>query len=266
MMLDLFDRPAMLFLPASRAGAIAKARESEADIAILDLEDAVKDESKAAARESAVAAVELAWPMPVAIRVNSIGTVWYEDDVAAVRNAQCDFVVLPRAESAEAVAALGEATGKPVAAMIETPRGVLAAAEIAVRAAGLIVGTNDLRASLGLAFSFDRSPISSSLQMAVLAARAEGIVVFDGVYNRLDDPEGLTAEAVEGRTYGFDGKSLIHPDQIAACRKAFAPTEQEVEHAERLISAATGGAERFEGQMIESMHVAAARRLLDRRA
>lgn len=261
-----FDRPAVLFLPASRASAIDKARSSAADIAILDLEDAVKPDDKERAREAAVAAVELAWPMPVAIRVNGVGTEWYEDDVAAVRNAQCDVVVLPRAERAEDVAALGEATGKPVAAMIETPRGVLAAAAIAAEATALIVGTNDLRAALGMEFGRDRSPISASLQMAVLAARAVGIAVVDGVYNAIDDDEGFAAEAAQSRAFGFDGKSLIHPDQIALCRKAFAPTPQEVERAERLIAAATGGAERFEGQMIEQMHVAAARRLLERRA
>lgn len=262
----LFDGPAMLFLPASRPSAIDKARASAADVVVLDLEDAVKPADKGSAREAAVAAVELAWPMTVAIRVNGVGTDWYDDDVGAVRNAQCDFVVLPRAERAEDVAALAESTGKPVAAMIETSRGVLAAAAIAGTAAALIVGTNDLRAALGMEFGPDRTPISVSLQLAVLAARAAGVPVYDGVYNRLDDPEGLAAEAAEGRAFGFDGKSLIHPDQIAACRKAFAPSAADVERAERLIAASTGGAERFEGQMIEQMHVAAARRLLERRA
>jgi citrate lyase beta subunit len=266
MSIDLFDRPAMLFLPASNPRAIARARASIADVVVLDLEDAVKAEDKDGAREAAVAAVEEAWPMTVAIRVNGGGTDWYEDDVAAVRNAQCDFVVVPRAELAEEVGALAETTGKPVAAMIETPRGVLNAAAIAGEAAALIVGTNDLRAALGIEFGRDRSPISASLQMAVLAARAVGIAVYDGVYNMLEDGEGFAAEAAEGRAYGFDGKSLIHPDQIALCRKAFAPTAKEVERAERLVAAATGGAERFEGQMIESMHVEAARRLLDRRS
>ncbi len=262
----IFDGPAMLFLPASRPGAIDKARASAADVVVLDLEDAVKREDKDHAREAAVAAVELARSMTVAIRVNGVESAWYEDDVAAVRNAQCDFTVLPRAESAEDVAALAEATGKPVAAMIETPRGVLAAADIAQKAAALIVGTNDLRAALGMEFGRDRSPIAASLQLAVLAARAAGIAVYDGVFNALDDAEGLASEAREGRAFGFDGKSLIHPDQIDACRQAFAPTPAEVERAERLIAASTGGAERFEGQMIEQMHVAAARRLLERRA
>lgn len=266
MKFDLFDRPAMLFLPASNPRAIAKARASDADVVVLDVEDAVKAEDKGSAREAAIAAVEEAWPMTVAIRVNGVGTRWYEDDVAAVRNAQCDFIVLPRAEQPDDVGSLSETTGKPVAAMIETPRGVLEAAAIAEEAAALIVGTNDLRAALGMEFGPDRSPISASLQMAVLAARAAGIAVFDGVYNRLDDAGGFAAEAAEGRALAFDGKSLIHPDQIALCRKAFAPRPEEVERAERLVAAATGGAERFEGQMIESMHVEAARRLLERRS
>ena len=107
-----------------------------------------------------------------------------------------------------------------------------------------------------------RAPLQMALQSIVLAARAEGIAVFDGVYNRLDDAEGFAAEAAESRALGFDGKSLIHPDQIAPCHAAFAPSAEEIARAERLVAAATGGAERFEGAMIEAMHVEAARRLL----
>ena len=103
-----------------------------------------------------------------------------------------------------------------------------------------------------------------ALQSTVLAARAAGIPVFDGVFNRLDDPEGFAAEAAEGRRLGFDGKTLIHPDQIAPCHSAFAPTDKELERARRLVEAASGGAERFEGAMVEAMHVDAARRLLER--
>ncbi len=266
MLLDLFDRPSVLFLPASRAGAIAKARESAADVAILDLEDAVKAEDKDMAREAAVAAVELAWPMPVAIRVNAVGSPWHDYDVAAVRNAQCDFVVLPLVRDAHEVAEVAEATGKPVAAMIETAAGVLAAPDIAKVAAALIVGTNDLSADLRLPAGAGRASLQAALQLAVIAGRAAGVAVFDGVHNALDDEPGFAAVAAEGRALGFDGKSLIHPSQIALCRTAFAPGASEVERAQRLVAAATGGAERFEGEMIESMHVEAARRLLDRRS
>jgi citrate lyase beta subunit len=262
---SLFARPAMLFLPASNPRAIDKARASAADIVILDLEDAVKPADKDSARDAAVAAVELDWPMPVAIRVNGLGTRWHDDDVGAVRNAMCDFVVLPRAESATAVGEMSELTGQPCAAMIETPRGVLAAASIAANAAALIAGTNDLRYALGCETGADRSMISASLQLVMLAARAAGIAAFDGVYNRLDDEAGFAAEARDSRALGFDGKSLIHPSQIAPCRKAFAPSAAQMERAERLIAEATGGAERFDGEMIEAMHVEAARRLLEQR-
>jgi citrate lyase subunit beta/citryl-CoA lyase len=148
--------------------------------------------------------------------------------------------------------------------MIETPSGVLAAAEIASETAGLIAGTNDLRADLRVPIGTDRSAISSSLQLIVLAARAAGVPVFDGVYNDLEDMDGFASECAEGRRLGFDGKSLIHPKQIDACNRAFSPSADEIARAQRLVEAFGGGAERFEGQMIERMHVEAAKRLLDR--
>jgi len=159
-----------------------------------------------------------------------------------------------------------EAVGKPVLAMIETAAGVLAAPEIAPETAGLIAGTNDLRADLRLPLDATREPISAALQWIVLAARAAGVAAFDGVFNRLDDPDGFLAEAEEGRRLGFDGKSLIHPDQIAPCNRAFAPSEAEVERARRLVEAFQGGAERFDNEMIERMHIEAARRVLERAA
>jgi citrate lyase beta subunit len=143
---------------------------------------------------------------------------------------------------------------------------VLSAAEIAGETAGLIAGTNDLRSDLRLPLHADREPISASLQMIVLAARASGVAVFDGVYNRLDDAEGFLREAQDGRRLGFDGKSLIHPNQIAPCHQAFAPRETEIDRARRLVEAFRGGAERFDNEMIERMHVEAAQRLLERAA
>lgn len=258
MTLDLFGRPALLFLPGSNARAIAKARESAADLVVLDLEDAVKEGDKDSARAAAVEAVAADWPMPVAIRVNGVGTAHHDADLSAVLGSQCDFVVLPMVDRPP------EITGKPVAAMIETAAGVLAAPVIARSVCALIVGTNDLSNDLRLP-SIDRSAMSYALQSAVIAARGNGIAVFDGVFNRLDDAEGLAAECGQSRALGFDGKSLIHPDQIVPCRSAFAPTEAEIARAERLVAATTGGAERFEGAMIEAMHVEAARRLLARR-
>lgn len=254
----------VLFLPASNPRAIGHARESAADLVILDLEDSVKPEDKAEARSAAVEAAAGDWPMPVAIRVNAIGSQWHSVDLDSVAQSGAAFAVLPRATSAHLTHGVAEAVGKPLLAMIETAAGVLAASEIAGRSAALIAGTNDLRADLGIAIDADRSPIATALQTVVLAARAAGIAVFDGVFNDLEDLDGLVAECSEGRRLGFDGKSLIHPRQIAPCNLAFSPTDEELARARRLIDAFGGGAERFEGEMIERMHVAAAERLVER--
>ena len=262
--LDLFELRALLFLPASNPRAIVHARESDADLVILDLEDAVKPENKQAAREAAIAALKEDWPMPVAIRVNGAHTEWHGPDVVAVMHDKPDAVVVPRVETKEELGFVRNQTGLPVLAMIETARGVFAAQTIAHEAAGLIAGTNDLAADLRLPAGAGRRSLQLALQQIVLAARAEQIAVFDGVYNQLDNLEGFAAEAAEGRTLGFDGKSLIHPSQIAPCHAAFAPSEEEISRAERLVAAATGGAERFESEMIEQMHVSAAERLLRR--
>jgi citrate lyase beta subunit len=262
--IELFAVRSVLFLPASNPRAIAKARGAGADLVILDLEDAVKPADKAAARDAAVDALSETWDMPVAIRVNGVGTEWHSLDLDAVARSGADFAVIPRAVSARLVAEVRETVGKPVLAMIETAAGVIAAPEIAGEAAALIAGTNDLRADLRLPLDATREPISVALQWIVLAARASGIAAFDGVFNSLDDAEGLLAEAEDGRRLGFDGKSLIHPAQIAPCHKAFGPSEAEVARARRLVDAFQGGAERFDDEMIERMHVEAARRVLER--
>jgi citrate lyase subunit beta/citryl-CoA lyase len=262
--IDLFAVRSLLFLPASNPRAIAKAREAGADLVILDLEDAVKPANKRDARTAAVEAVASDWPMPVAIRVNGNGTEWHSLDVDAVARSNADVVVVPRAISAHLVHGVAEAVNKPVLAMIETAAGVLAAPQIADATAGLIAGTNDLRSDLRLPLDATREPISTALQMIVLAARAAGVPVFDGVFNGLDDPDGFMKEAEEGRRLGFDGKSLIHPNQIAPCNRAFAPSEAELERAHKLVEAFRGGAERFGDEMIERMHVDAAQRVLER--
>jgi citrate lyase subunit beta/citryl-CoA lyase len=263
--LDLFAVRSLLFLPASNPRAIMHARNSAADLVVLDLEDAVKPEDKEAARDAAVEAVGQGFPMPVAIRINSPKTEWHGHDIGAVMAAKPDMIVVPRAEGKEEIAFVRNQTGKPVAAMIETTRGVIAIHEAAREASALIAGTNDLASDLHLPRGAGRQPLQMALQTIVLAARAAGIAVFDGVFNGLDDEAGLAAEAAEGRLLGFDGKSLIHPGQVAACNAAFAPSAEEIARAERLVAAATGGAERFEGEMIERMHVEAAQRLLQRR-
>ena len=262
--IDLFAVRSLLFLPASNPRAIAKATAAGADLVILDLEDAVKPDDKDSARKAAVEAVSTDWSMPVAIRVNGVGTEWHSLDIDAVARSRADFAVLPRAASAHLTHDFAEAVGKPVLAMIETAAGVLAAAEIGSASAGLIAGTNDLRADLCLPLDAGREPISTALQLILLAARAAGVAAFDGVFNNLEDGPSFHKEAEEGRRLGFDGKSLIHPNQIEPCHRAFAPSDAEVERAKALVDAFKGGAERFGNEMIERMHVEAAQRLLAR--
>lgn len=266
MSVSLFGRRSALFLPASNPRAIAKARGAGADLVILDLEDSVKPEAKEEARAAAVVAVAEEWLCPVAIRINGLSSEWHRADEEAVAGSGTDLVVLPRCEDESQVRLVRERTGKPCAAMIETPPGVLASPRIAHEAVALIAGTNDLRASLRLPPGAGRERISASLQLIVLSARVAGVPAFDGVFNGLDDPEGFREEAADGRMLGFDGKTLIHPNQIAPCHLAWAPTAEEVARAERLVVAVQGGAERFEGEMIERMHVEAAERLLAGRA
>lgn len=256
-----------LFLPASNPRAIAKARTLDCDLVILDLEDAVKPEDKAAARAAAVAAVAEGFGDRIAaIRINGVEDGQHGADLAAVAGSAAALLVVPKVEDAATAARLAEAVGKPMLAMIETPVGVLAAAAIAAvpQVAGLIAGTNDLKASLGIPAAAGREGLSLALQTVVLAARAGGAWALDGVFNALADEAGLTAECQAGRALGFDGKTLIHPGQIACAAAAFAPSPEEIAEARALIAAARGGAERFRDRMIEAMHVAQARLLLRR--
>ena len=255
----------LLFLPASNPRAIEKARGLAADMIFLDLEDAVKPEEKESARAAAVAAAAEGFGgRPVAIRANKLGDPWHEADVVAVAASAADYLILPKVQSAGEIEVVAAKAGKPVLAMIETASGVLDAQPIAPFTAGLIAGTNDLAADLGLPPGSGRGGLVHSLQAVVLAARAAEVAAFDGVYNSLEDVEGLEAECREGRSFGYDGKTLIHPNQIQATNRIFGPSEEEMDAAQRLIAAATGGAERFEGRMIEAMHVEEARRLLAR--
>jgi citrate lyase beta subunit len=253
----------LLFLPASNARAIGKARTLDCDMVILDLEDAVRDEDKSAAREAAVEATHEGFGgRATAIRINPVGSPHYGEDVAAVRSSATDFIILAKAESDGQVTDSSRLMVRPVLAMIETPRGVLDAAAIARAARALIAGTNDLAAGLGLPGDEGRAGLVYALQRVVLAARAAGIPAFDGVHNGLEAGDGLASECREGRAWGFDGKSVIHPSQIETVNRIFAPSEAELDAARRLIAAASGGAERHEGRMIEALHVAQARALI----
>ena len=255
-----------LFLPASNPRAIEKARTLDCDMLILDLEDAVPDDCKDDARRAALAAVTEGFgERMVAIRLNGPGAPWHEPDVADLARSAVALVVIPKVERAAEAAGIAAALGKAVYAMIETPAGVLAAPAIAAAegVAGLIAGTNDLAHALHLP-SGSRTGLALALQSIVLAARAAGVVVLDGVWNRLDEAAGLAAECAEGRALGFDGKTLIHPNQIDAANRAFAPSDAEIDDARALVEAAVSGATRFRGRMVEAMHVATARAILAR--
>lgn len=256
-----------LFLPASNLRAIEKARGLAADMVILDLEDAVKAEDKDAARDAARTTQGFGDRL-FGIRVNAEDSAHWKDDLTAVRESAATHVIVPKVERPETIAYAALYAGRPVLAMIETAAGVMNVGPIAGASgqglAGLIAGTNDLAASLKLPPAAGRAQMQLALQSIVMAARAHEIWAFDGVFNKLDDPDGLAAEAAEGRLLGFDGKSLIHPNQIDIARAAFDPAPAELDDARALIAAAGGGAERYKDRMIEAMHVEQARLLLAR--
>ena len=270
----------VLYMPGANERALVKARELPADALILDLEDAVAPEAKAQARERVCAAAASGdyGDRVVTIRVNAIDTAWHAEDLAAAASAGPDAVVVPKVSGAEDVRATEralEAGGAPsstrIWAMLETPAAVLAAAEIAgasERLAVLVMGTNDLANELYAQSDPDRASLLASLSICVLAARAAGRSILDGVYNDVRDLDGFAAECRQGRRYGFDGKTLIHPGQVEPCNAAFSPSDEEVEHAHRVIDAfeqatrAGAGVATVDGQMIENLHVANARRVL----
>ncbi len=257
----------LLFLPASNPRAIGKARDLPCDMVILDLEDSVPDDRKEEARAAAIDAVAEGFGGRLTgVRINVEGTPWHGPEMVALKHSAADYVVLPKVETARQVKDVFSVSQKPVIAMIESPRGVLAAPAIAAGegTAALFMGNNDLRRDLAIPSAAGREGLSYAMQAVILAARAANIAVFDGVYNRLDDEAGLEAECAAGHALGFDGKTLIHPSQVPVANQVFGPDPQAVADARRLIEAATGGAERFEGRMIETMHVEQARALVAR--
>ena len=267
----------VLYLPASNARAVEKARTLDCDVAILDLEDAVAPEAKAEARAAAVAAVRAGGFGPrLGVRINALDSDWGEDDLNALAEAGAGLIVAPKVETVETVHAISvRAPGAALWAMIETPRGLIALNEIAAAGGGLeglMLGVNDLAKALGTRASPDREPFKPWLAALVVAARAQGLVAIDGVFNRIEDADGLAAEAAQGRLYGFDGKSLIHPSQIACANAAFSPSEAEVARARDIVEAfaapeAEGrGAIRVGGAMVERLHLDQAEALLARHA
>ena len=273
-------RRSLLYVPGSNPRALDKARTLEADGLILDLEDAVAPDAKVEARERVAAAVRAGgWePREVLVRVNAAGTPWGADDLAAVAGSGADGIVLPKAERPETVQAAEaalKAAGAPDSlalwCMIETPLGVLNAAAIAgssLRLAGLILGTSDLAKDLRAAHEPGRQPLLTALGLCLLAGRAHGLAVIDGVHLDLEDEAGFAESCRQGAALGFDGKSLIHPKTIAAANAAFAPSPQAVEMALRVIAAhaaalaAGQGVTVVDGRLVEALHVSEAERLV----
>ena len=257
----------LLYVPGSNARALEKARGLAADMLIVDLEDAVPAEAKEDARAAAVAYVATGVPGKLlAIRINAPDSEYYAADVAAIRASAADLIVVPKVESVESVDSFTWDIGKPVLAMIETPKGLFMAPQIAGHEgiAGLLAGTNDIAAETGIKPGPQRQGLETALQMIVLAAAYAGKPRFDGVNNKLDDMAGFEAECQQGVTYGFTGKTLIHPNQVGIANRIFAPDDDAVAEAEELIAASRGGAQRFRGRMIESMHVEQARLTIER--
>jgi citrate lyase beta subunit len=273
-------RPArsVLYLPASNARAIEKARTLACDVAVLDLEDAVAPEAKAEARAAAVAAVRAGGFGPrLGVRINGLDTEWGEADLKALNDTGVALVVAPKVEDEAGVRALLERLpeGAALWTMIETPRSLLNLPAIAATGGaleGLMLGVNDLAMTLGTGASPDREPLKPWLAQTVAAAKAHGLAAIDGVFNRFSDTAGFEAECAQGRLYGFDGKSLIHPSQIAGANAAFGPSQAEVAHARAVVAAfaapeAVGkGVLQIDGQMVERLHLAQAERVLAQHA
>jgi citrate lyase subunit beta/citryl-CoA lyase len=270
----------VLYIPGANERALVKAQDLPADALILDLEDAVAASAKAEARERVCAMVASGayGERTVAIRVNSIGTEWHADDVLAAGVAGPAAVVVPKVGSDADVLGIERAlrsAGAPentrIWAMLETPAAVLRAAEIAgasERLSTLVMGTNDLASELYAELGPGRPTLQTSLAICLLAARATGKEIVDGVYNNVRDPDGFEAECRQGRQLGFDGKTLIHPSQVEPCNRVFTPSAEEVTHAHRVIDAfeeaenAGRGVATVDGKLIENLHVANARRVL----
>jgi citrate lyase subunit beta/citryl-CoA lyase len=269
-----------LYLPGSNVRALEKARTLEADGLILDLEDAVAPDAKEVARRQVVTAVGEGGfgNREVVIRVNGLDTPWGGDDLAAVATAGADAVLLPKVSSPDevlaAVARLDEAGGPadlPLWIMAETPRGILESHAIAgahPRLAVVVMGTSDLAKELRLPARSDRLGLLGALSHCVLAARAHGLEILDGVHLDLGDEAGLTAACEQGRDLGFDGKTLIHPRQLAAANRVFAPAMDTVERSRRIIHAWTEARDQgrgvvvVDGRLVENLHVEESRRVL----
>jgi citrate lyase subunit beta / citryl-CoA lyase len=283
-MTDARPRRSMLYMPGSNPRALEKARTLPADALILDLEDAVAPEAKDLARDQVASAVAARGfgEREVLVRINAPTTPWGEADLVAAAACGPDAILLPKvsgpgdlADAATRLDAVDPDRRIALWAMIETPLAILNIGAIAgqrersgSRLAGFVLGTNDLAKETGARIVPGRAPMAPWLMQAVAAARAFGIAVLDGVYNDVDDLDGLAAECAAGRDMGFDGKTLVHPRQIGAANAAFAPDADEVAFAEAIVEAfarpenAGRGVIRIDGRMVERLHADMAARTL----
>lgn len=269
-------RRSVLYMPGSNARALEKAKTLPADGVILDLEDAVAPDAKETARKQVADAVKAGGfgSREVFIRVNGIDTQWHADDLSAAAHAAPDAILVPKVSSGEQLEMIGRRLldmgtdhRTRVWAMIETPVAILnirdiaaAATDSETRLVGFVLGTNDLAKETSARIVPGRAPMLAWLTSCILAARAYGIAVLDGVYNNHSDIEGLARECAEGRDLGFDGKTLIHPNQVGPCNEAFSPTSEEVTQARKIIAAfdlpenRDKGVVTLDGRMVERMH------------
>jgi len=279
--MQIRPRRSVLYMPGSNSRALDKARSLAADALILDLEDSVAPDAKDMARDQVLAAVREGGygKREVVIRVNALSTQWGEADLKAAAGAGADAILLPKVqvpgdlEAARAVLRAGGAESRqPVWAMMETPLAMLNADAIAAAAAGdyplnvFVMGTNDLAKETRASLDGERVGLLSWLSTCVAAARAYGLDIVDGVFNRLGDEDGLRAELDQGRLLGMDGKTLIHPEQIGPCNAIFTPPAEEVEWARKVVAAfalpenAGKGAIKLDGKMVERLHAEIAKR------
>lgn len=282
--MPLRPRRSVLYMPGSNARALDKARTLPADVVILDLEDAVAPDAKEVARGQVAAAVTAGGfgHREVVVRINGLDTAWGADDLKALAPTGADVILIPKVSRPEDLVAAGKAivgAGAPdrtaVWAMMETPLAMLNAGTIAAAAAdrrtrlsGFVMGTNDLAKETGARIVPGRAPMNAWLMLSLAAARAHGLAILDGVWNEIADEAGFARECAEARDMGFDGKTLIHPSQIAPCNAAFSPAEKEVAWARTIIAAfdlpenAARGAIQVEGRMVERLHADMARKLV----
>ena len=268
-------RRSVLYMPGSNRRAMEKARELPADVLILDLEDAVTPDAKVSARQEAVEAVERGGYglREVVIRINGLDTQWHADDLTAAAASNAHAVLLPKVEGGRQVQTVAAALPERMDlwCMMETPLAILHAEEIAASSSKtkcLVMGTSDLATDLNALHTSHREPLAASLSLCLLAARSYGLAALDGVYLDLKDDAGFEAACLQGRQFGFDGKTLIHPRQVATANQIFAPSDDEITEANIIVSAfeqarSEGkGVVVVNGKLVENLHVAAARRLL----